>query len=182
VDWKSTATLKHRCAAPRRPERAQATEATPALAGRAWPLEAGFPGRCPGLICPHAVGVQNVQTPDRGSQRRCDRRLPSGNPPGCEKRPRPAWYRSGHKLGSNHLGPPKIRVRSRVRRVTACAPTGFGPQRRARSAAPCQLWLDPPATSDRLQNPETAAGSADGTDKGNPCSSVVNPFLGYAYG
>ena len=38
--------------------------------------------------------------------------LPSGSPPGCEKRPRPAWYRSGHRLGSNHLGPPKVRVRS----------------------------------------------------------------------
>ncbi len=47
----------------RRPERAQAAEATPALAGRAVPLEAGFPGRCPGLMCPHAVGVQSVQSP-----------------------------------------------------------------------------------------------------------------------
>jgi hypothetical protein len=45
------------------PERARPTEATPALAGRAVPLEAGFPGRCLGLMCPHAVGVQNVQTP-----------------------------------------------------------------------------------------------------------------------
>jgi len=47
----------------RRPERAQATGATPALAGRAVPLEAGFPGRCPGLMCSHAVGVETVQTP-----------------------------------------------------------------------------------------------------------------------
>jgi hypothetical protein len=38
-------------------------EATPALAGRAVPLEAGFPGRCPGLMCLRAVGAQNVQTP-----------------------------------------------------------------------------------------------------------------------
>jgi len=44
----------------RRPERAQATEATPALAGRAVPLEAGFPGRCPGLMCPHPVGMHNA--------------------------------------------------------------------------------------------------------------------------
>ena len=48
-----------------RPERAQATEAAPALAGRAAPLGAGFPGRCPGLICPHAVGVKNFQTRGR---------------------------------------------------------------------------------------------------------------------
>ncbi len=38
-------------------------EATPALAGRAVPLGAGFPGRCPGLMCQHALGVQNVQAP-----------------------------------------------------------------------------------------------------------------------
>ena len=54
----------------RLPERAQATEATPALAGRVGPLEAGFPGRCPGLMCPHAVGVHNVQAPDRGPEGR----------------------------------------------------------------------------------------------------------------
>jgi hypothetical protein len=55
----------------RRPERVQAKEATPALTGRAGPLEAGFPGRCPGLMCPHAVGVQNVRT-FRGTDRsRC---------------------------------------------------------------------------------------------------------------
>jgi hypothetical protein len=30
---------------------------------------------------------QEVQTPDRGSQRSCDPRPPSGSPPGCEKRP-----------------------------------------------------------------------------------------------
>jgi len=46
--------------------------------------------------------------------------LPSGSPPGREKRPRPAWYRSGRRLGSNDLGPPKTRVRSR----------------------PCLPWLD----------------------------------------
>ena len=71
-------TLKHRCAAPRRPERAQATETTPALAGRAWPLEAGFPGRCPGLMCPHAVGVQNVQTPGPGALTGRATRFPRG--------------------------------------------------------------------------------------------------------
>ena len=29
-----------------------------------WDYATVFPGRCLGLICPHAVGVQNVQTPD----------------------------------------------------------------------------------------------------------------------
>ena len=61
---------------------------------------------------PSGVLRDNPAPTDRGSQLRCDPRLPSGNPPGCEKRPRPAWYRSGRRLGSNHLGPPKIRVRS----------------------------------------------------------------------
>ena len=56
---------------PQRPERARATEATPALAGRAVALGAGFPGRCPGLMCPHAVGVQNVRTEVTGPPARC---------------------------------------------------------------------------------------------------------------
>jgi hypothetical protein len=77
----------------------------------------------PRLPSNHRYAVpQEVQTPARGSQLRCDPRLPPGSPPGCEKRPRPAWYRSGHRLGSNHLGPPKVRVGSRAGRVTPCAP------------------------------------------------------------
>jgi len=72
----------------------------------------------------HPSGCRGIPPPtDRGSQLRCDPRPPSGSPPGCEKRPRPAWYRSGHRLGSNHLGPPKIRVRSRAGRLTLCAPS-----------------------------------------------------------